>query len=194
MSVSDEAQQIARALADAFRVRSATQPEIRRYGDEGDKGTVDLLCCADSPMDGVTAYGTVRLSDHALSNAGDLRVEIVGAFPTALPAFANVMAACAFNVINDGAPLRPGMIHGQAMGFPDLSTTLRHVMFVPPFLWGDNRPETLKLSDRTVTWLMAVPITDAERVYAAEHGSHALEQLLERENVNILHPNRSSAV
>ena len=192
MSVSDEAQQIARVLADTFRVGPTTQPEMRRYGDAGDKGTVDLLCCADSPMEGVTAYGTVRLSDHALSNAGGLRVEIVGAFPTALPAFAKVMAACAFNVINDGAPLRPGMIHGHAMG--DLSTTLRHVMFVQPFLWGDDRPETLTLSDRTVTWLMAVPITEAERIYAVENGSNALEQLLERENVNVLHPNRPSAV
>ncbi len=193
MSVSDEAQQIARALADAFRVKPATQPEIRRYGDEGDKSTVDLLCCADSPMEGVTAYGTVRLSDHALSNAGDLRVEIVGAFPTALPAFANVMATCAFNVINDGAPLRPGMIHGGAMGSQELFPTLRHVMFVPPFLWG-GRPEPLTLPGRTVAWLMAVPITEAERAYAAAHGSNALEQLFERENIKVLDPNRPSAV
>ncbi len=193
MSVSDEAQQIARVLADTFRVGPTTQPEIRRYGDESDKSTVDLLCCADSPMEGVTAYGTVRLSDHGLGAASDLRVEIIGAFPTALPAFANVMATCAFNVINHGAPLRPGMIHGQAMGLYDLSTTLRHVMFVSPFLWGD-RPETLKLPDRTVAWLMAVPITEAERLYAAEHGSNALEQLFERENINVLDPNRASAV
>ncbi len=193
MSVSDEAQRIARALADTFSVGQAAKPEMRRYGDEDDKSTVDLLSCADSPLKGVTAYGTVRLSDHALSNASDLRVEIIGAFPTALPDFANVMATCAFNVINDGAPLWPGVIHGQAMGLYDLSTTLRHVMFVSPFLWGE-RPETLKLPGRTVAWLMAVPITEAERAYAAEHGSNALEQLFEREDINIFDANRPSVV
>lgn len=193
MSVSDEAQQIARTLADTFRVDPAAKPDVRRYGDEDDKSTVDLLSCVDSPVEGVTAYGTVRLSDHALSNASDLRVEIIGAFPTALPDFANVMATCAFNVINDGAPLLPGAIHGQAMALYDLSTTLRHVMFVSPFLWGD-RPQTLALPDRTVAWLMAVPITEAERVYAAEHGSNALEQLFEREDIDIFDPNRPSVI
>lgn len=195
MSVSEEAQQVARALANAFRVGPGadSQPQVRRYGDEGDKSTVDLLLCADSPVKGITAYGTVRLSDHSLGLTDDLRAEIIAAFPSDRPDCDKVVATCAFNVINDGAPLRPGAIHGEAMGMYGLSTTLRHVMFVSPFLWG-RQPETLKLANRTVAWLMAVPISEAERAYAAREGANALENLFEREDIDIFDLDRPSVV
>ena len=195
MSVSEEAQHIASALADAFRVGAAfdAMPRVRRYGDRDDKGAVDLLGCADSPEKGITAYGTIGLSDHARENAADLRVELVGAFPTARPGFADVMATCAFSMINDGAPLRPGVVHGDVIAMHDLSRTLRHVMFFSPFLWGDE-PSSLVLADRTVAWLMAVPISEVERAYAAEAGPNALEELFARANINILDPDRPSVL
>ena len=195
MSVSEEARQIAQLLATTFRVGPAAdaKPDMRRYGDKDDKGTVDLLSCADSPTQGVTAYGTVRLSEYPLGHANDLRVEIIAAFPTAVPDFAKVITTCAFNVINDSAPLWPGVIHGQAMAMYDLSPTLRHIMFVSPFLWGED-PKTLKLPDRTVAWLMAVPITEAERAHAAIHGSNALELLFEEKDINIFDVARPSVV
>jgi hypothetical protein len=194
MSVSEEAQKIAHALAVAFRVGSAanTQPDMHRYGDKTDRSTVDLLSCADSPMDGITAYGTVRLSDHGLGVANDLRAEIIGAFPTVVPAYANVLTTCAFNVINDGAPLFPGVIHREAVGMYNLSPTLRHILFVTPFLWGEQQPPTLKLADRTVAWLMAVPITEAEREYAETYGSQALENLFEQEDIDVFDVARPS--
>ena len=195
MSVSEEARQIARALADTFRVGSAAEatPEMRRYGDDTDRTTVDLLSCADAPVEGITAYGTVRLSDHPLGHEGDLRAEIIGAFPTAVPAFANVITTCAFNVINDGAPLFPGVIHGEAIGLYGLSSTLRHILFVSPFVW-ENRPETLILPGRKVAWLMAVPITEAERAHAAIHGSAALEEIFEQQDIDIFDVERPSVV
>ncbi len=191
MDVSEEAQRIASALADAFRVGAAfdVMPQVRRYGGPGERNTIDLLTCADSPERGITAYGTIGLSDHARANATDLRVELVGAFPTALPGFADVLLDCALNTINDGAPLRLGAVHGEAMA--GLSSTLRHVMFFSPFLWGDA-PETLALADRTVAWLMAVPISEDERAYAEIEGPNALEELFARANINILNPNRPS--
>ena len=195
MSVSEEARQIARVLADTFRVGAAAKatPQMHRYGDETDRSTIDLLSCVNSPMKGITAYGTVRLSDHTLDNDSDLRAEIIGAFPTAVPAFANVITTCAFNVINDNAPLFPGAIHGEALGLYELSPTLRHILFVSPFLW-EHRPETLTLPDRKVAWLMAVPITEAERAYTAIHGSRALEEIFEQKDIDIFDVERPSVV
>jgi len=195
MSVSVEAQRTAQALAQAFRIGPAAtvEPEVHRYGDATDKSTIDLLSCADSPSEGITAYGTVRLSDHPLGAANDLRAEIVGAFPTDIPLFANVLTTCAFNVINDGAPLFPGVIHREAIGMYDLSPTLRHVLFVSPFLWGEE-PRTLELPGRTVAWLMAAPITEAERAYAAIHGSQALELLFEQQDIDLFDVARASVV
>lgn len=193
MSASEEAQQIASALADAFRVGAAfdVMPQVRRYGDPTDHGTIDLLTCADSPQRGITSYGTIGLSRHARPNATDLRVELVGAFSSAVPGFAEVLANCAFSAINDGAPLRLGVVHGEVMG--DLSATLPHVMFFSPFLWGDA-PETLILADKTVAWLMAVPISEVERAYAEIEGANALEALFARADINILDPNRPSVL
>ena len=147
----------------------------------------------DSPTEGVTAYGTLGLSDHPLAAYPNLRTEIIGAFPTDTPAFANVISTCAFNVINSAAPIAPGVVHYEAVAMYDLSPTLEHIMFVPPFLW-DDKPAPLKLPDATLTWLMVVPITAREAAFVDVQGSGALEDIFEREDIDIFDIARPSVI
>jgi hypothetical protein len=47
---------------------------------------------------------------------------------------------------------------------------------------------------KTVAWLLAVPISDAEAQLRAERGSDALETRFEEAEIDIFNPNRHSVV
>jgi hypothetical protein len=164
------------------------QPKVHRHWDEPEENWVGIATRADCPWEGVTAVGTLGLSEHSLGFSNDLRVEIIGACATTTD-LSDVLATCAFNVIKDAWPMRPGAIHNDVLKMYHLSKTLAHLMFVAPFLWNDG-PKTLHLEGRTVTWLMAVPISESELVYAERSGADALNTLLEELQIDIFDINR----
>lgn len=68
------------------------------------------------------------------------------------------------------------------MYFPE--TQLPHVMFTTPFQWPDM--SRVELDGTTVYPLLAVPISEAERQFAAAHGSDALESQWVERSVDVL--------
>jgi hypothetical protein len=66
----------------------------------------------------------------------------------------------------------------------DCSPTMRHFLFVPPFLWEDHL-NTLDLDGRKVAWLLAVPISEDERAFAEANGSEKLEELFADRQIGI---------
>ena len=70
---------------------------------------------------------------------------------------------------------------------------MKHLFFTSPSLWQDNL-ETLDLETKKVAWLMAVPISEAERQYKEANGADALEDLFEEHQVDILDLTRKSVV
>jgi len=66
----------------------------------------------------------------------------------------------------------------------DQSLTMKHLMFVTPFLW-DEELSAIEYESKTVAWLLAIPISETERVYAEEKGYEALEDLFEKKQIDI---------
>jgi hypothetical protein len=52
----------------------------------------------------------------------------------------------------------------------------------------------LDCGTKKVSWLIAMPISEAEQSYLAEHGDHAFERLLERQHCDFSNPDRPSAL
>lgn len=182
---------MAKAAAEAFGGR----PKVTRFRDDAGSSSVDLLECADRPTPGVTSCSTLGLSDHPLVQDGaeyPARLEIVGASATDNELFGNVITSAAFAIINDQLFCCPGAVFPGLVEhyYPDLTT--KHLFFVPPFLWQDELP-TMRLATKTVAWLLAVPITDAEAAYAGQHGAEALEDLFERAQIDLFDLDRDSA-
>lgn len=180
------------ATRELARTWGGGRPTVHRHWDEPEENWVGIASRADCPWDGVTAYGTLGLSDHSQGFDNDLRVEIIGACATSTD-LSSVLATCAFNVIKNAWPMRPGAIHNDVLRMYGLSRTLAHVMFVPPFLWNDG-PETLHLEGRTIAWLMAVPISESELLYAERSSSDALSTLFEDRRIDICDINRLPAI
>ncbi|GDY34022.1 suppressor of fused domain protein [Gandjariella thermophila] len=182
-TVSESNRTIARTAAAAFGGR----PTVTRYWDDNHHSSVDILTCADQPTEGVNSYATLGLSDTPLTRDGaqfPVRVELVGACANNVDFFPNALSTAAFYVINDHLFCQPGTIFPRVIEMYDPDITMKHLMFVSPFIWGDA-PHTLELPDKTVAWLLAVPIAEEERRYAETHGAEALEDLFEQAQIDI---------
>lgn len=183
IKISPENQSIARAILEVFR----GTPNVWSYLDENEKSKVDILSCEDVPAKSITSYSTIGLSDFSIdlrSGETPLGLELVGACRTGYEAFPNILATCAFNIINSGYKCRPGAIfqHIVEMYYPGIE--MKHILFIPTFGWR-REFTTLEFATKKVTWLCVVPISDEENAYAAEKGVDALESLFEEKQTNI---------
>jgi len=188
--VTEENRLIARTVAEVF----GGAPAVHTWWDDEKKNSVDILSSEGSPRAGVTAYATVNLSNTVLTDAPkDLRVELLGACQSDVEGFPGLLSTCAFNVIEHGALIAPGVIFPDVVATYDLSATLKHILFVPPFFWGEA-PATLKTPKRTVAWLLALPISDAELEHLTANGISSLMDTMEARRPDVFDLNRPSVV
>lgn len=190
MGISTENKTIAKAVFDVF----GGKPKVIKYWDDKKENSVDILSCSDRPYQGVTSYSTIGLSGYSIGYTSKdipLSVEIVGACASSFDKFPNILASCAFNIINSKFTCYPGAIYQNVVSLYKSVSPMKHILFTPPFLWED-RLKTLDLSDKKVAWLLVVPISDEEFKYVRENGNDALESLFEEQQIDIFDLNRNS--
>ena len=169
---------------------------VDRFWDDHHEASVDIVSCGDSPWEGVTSYSTVGVSDIPLVKDGnelDIRTEMVGACGSQFTDFPNYLSTAAFFVINSGWLAAPGVIFPDVLSMYEASDTMKHFLFLPPFLW-DERLRTLDLRGRKVAWLLAIPISQAELEFAESEGVSALEDRFEAHQIDIFDLKRASVV
>ncbi|UFS62741.1 suppressor of fused domain protein [Sulfurimonas sp. HSL-3221] len=187
--VSNENIALAKMARDAF----GGTAKVRRYYDEKEEKSVDILTSEDEKL---LSYATIGLSDSPLYIDGkeyEVRVELVGASYANIDYFPNVLATAAFNIMNSKWECYPGVIFDNIISMYDSSIEMKHLLFVPPFVW-DNRLETIEFENKKVAWLQIIPISDEERSLALEKSSEALEELLEQSEVDVYNILRQSIV
>jgi hypothetical protein len=170
-------------------------PSVHIYWDEDERSHVGLLSSADRPDRGVTTYSTVGLAEHPVHRNDEempFRLEFCGACRSEFAAFDQIIATAAFFVINSKWYCEPGMIFDGLVSMYDASSTMEHLLFLPPFLWEDL--SEFHVDDLTVAWLLAVPISDAERGYAVRHDWNKLEDLFVERQIDIFDLERPSEV
>jgi antitoxin YqcF len=169
-------------------------PQIHRHYDVPEQHFIDILSCEDRPSEGLVSYSTLGLHLHPnVIDDVDVRVELCGMAPKDVPDFANVVATCAFNVIKDGWRCAPGIAHPDVVRMYTPDTIMRHIVFAEPFPWEELGTVHLP-GDITAHWLMVVPISESEYVYMHEEGWGALEDLLEKADIDYPDLNRSPVV
>ncbi|KMM62613.1 hypothetical protein ACH95_05370 [Bacillus glycinifermentans] len=192
MSVSAENKVIAKTVLKAL----GGTPKVTKYWDDNHHNSVDILSVDDRPEEGITSFATLGLSDYSIDyevNGKPLCIEILGAIDSSSEIFANVLSTCAFNVINSNFTCAPGAIFRDVIKMYDQNTEMEHVLFVPPFLWEDGL-ESLEFSSKNATWLLAIPISEEEYLFARENGSEKLEELLEEQQIDIFDIKRKSVI
>jgi antitoxin YqcF len=171
------------------------RPTARRYYQGADRAVhIDIATFADRPQPGVTTFATLGLSDTPIPGSvrPPLGVELLGTCDSAADGFIQALAAIAFQAIAGDRRCEPGVVFYDVIP-ATLSTTLRHALLVPPFLW-DKGLESAVVDYKTVAWLLAIPISDNEAQLRVEQGADALETRFEDAEIDIFNPNRHSVV
>jgi hypothetical protein len=172
--VDDGAREVARAAAAAF----GGSASVRRYYNEDERLSVDVLEAAEAPAAGLTTFSTVTL--HRAVNMLDgvaIPVEFAAVSDSSVRDCANVLSTMALTVISDGWLAAPGVVYPDAYGMYDDSTDFPHALLADPFPW----PELSNWSGQRAAahWLLAIPISDAEWEFLREQGESALTARLE---------------
>lgn len=170
------------------------EPKFYTCGDEQGTSTIHVLCIENAPLEGVHFYSTVGTMEYSSGYTSDgvpLRVELLGTCDAREDTFPEILATCAFCIINSNFKIFPGEIFYNVVGMFHSTIDMKHIMFVPPFLWEDEL-ETIRFDDKWVDWLLAIPISENECLYAERHGTDALEELFEKEQIDIFNLQRKS--
>ncbi|WP_438347722.1 suppressor of fused domain protein [Paenibacillus sp. FA6] len=192
MEVTNQMKDIAKLLGNI----NGGRPRISRFYDDNKLNSIDVVVMDNKPDLHETTFATIGLCNYNIGYFVDgkpLRVEFIGACIDEYNQFGNILSTCAFNIINSDYSCSPGTIYPNVvkMYYPEF--TLKHVMFVSPFLW-DESLKPFDFEDKHVSWLQAIPISDAEYTYVEENGNEALENLFEQSDVDILDLNRVSVL
>lgn len=191
-NVSNDNKAVAKTVAATF----GGSPRVVEYVDAGGASRVAILHSADHPWPGTTSYCTIGLSDVSIPRDVNppLGVELLAVADSAChPRFAEALSTAAFFWINDGWEPEPGACFREVLRVHLPETRLPHFFLTDPYLW-EREFGSRVIGAKTVAWLLAVPISEAEADYAEERGPEALEDLLERHSVDITDLGRASVV
>ncbi len=190
--VSADNKLICRHAAKAF----GGTPRVVAFWDEPNEHSVDILICQGAPRPGPTAYSTVTLSDSPLLQSDrefPVRVEVAGGCDSKVEGFGSAISTVAFFVMKNKWFCRPGVVFERMLSMYELSATMEHLYFTAPSQWPDLNT-TLELATKKVTWLWAIPISEAESRFIAEHGDDRFESLLEESGADVVDIHRASIV
>jgi hypothetical protein len=190
--ISPENKVIARYVATVF----GGIPRVDEYADRLEQLTVGILYCRDRPREGVTAYSTIKLSDHPMKwGTGEFptRLELAGVCANTAEFFPNILASAAFCIMRSDAVYHPGTVIPNYVLQSYASSRLPHLYLTAPFLW-ENELKMLDCGTKKVSWLLAMPISESEYSYLKEHGDQALERLLEKQHIDVSNLERPSVV
>lgn len=107
--------------------------------------------------------------------------------------FPNVLASAAFCIMRSEAVYHPGTVLPNHVRQFYEASKLPHLYLTAPFLW-EKELAMLDCGTKKVSWLLAMPISDAEYLYLQEHGDHAFEQALEKQHVDASDLDRASVI
>jgi len=189
---SEANKQIAQAVRGVF---GGAQFKVINYLDKDEKSEIYVMHCAETPEQGLISYCTIGLSDYADDGyevTPPLGVEIIAVSNE--PGFGEVVSTAAFCVINSGYKARPGGAFPGVVKLHHPDTTVPNLMFVEPYLWDESAFVSREVGEKTVAWLQAVPISDAEIQYLLDHGADALNELFEQHDPDFVDLRRPSVV
>lgn len=184
-----------KSVVDFYLGCLSSAKRIRTHYDEKETSSVCIFYGDNVPCEGMVTYATIGVSDAELSINGiplSQRIEILTAGLASDVLLPNVLATVAFDVLKDGREIYPGAVFegAYAMYFPGKS--IRHALFVDPFLWP--KISSLDLPGKYVTFLQMIGVSDQEAKLLEDMGYDSLTTLFEEKDLDIFDLNRRSIV
>jgi len=190
MDVSEDHKAVARHLMTSI----GGMPSVQQYWDKAKRSSIDIVSVPDRPQPGLVTHSTLGLFEHSIGldgGAKPLRAELMLTLRADDIAAPKILSTCAMDVINDKIAIRPGSLLVGAVSLYRVGLAMTDILVVSPFIWAIP---AIELSDKTVGWLAAIPISEAERNYAMEKGGDALDRVLGEKGAEVFNLERASVL
>jgi hypothetical protein len=190
--ITEESKMVAKFTATAL----GGKPTVKFYDHDYIDLSVAVMTVIDCPSPGVSAYASVQLSDYPLWKSGKefpTRIELVSASDSKNEKFPNIVASVAAHIIRNKIFVCPGSVLPGYISVYYKDTTVPNAYFTNPSFWEDSLITT-NFNATTVSWLMLVPISDAEMEFIKKNGDSDFEDLLEKSDVDVFDIFRNSIV
>jgi len=163
-----------------------TPPSVWRFACTREDFSLDIGGCADRPTAGVVSYTTIGLSDCDLATGPEpsAHVELAAACAADRPLFPNILAAAAMLLMRQQKEVKPGDSIRDVVAEFYPRASVSHLYLTQPFLWGE-RLQTLCGEAKTISWLLAVPVTNGELLCLETQGDEGLEQLYRQRRIDM---------
>lgn len=161
-----------RAVASLLREVVGGVPQVNEYLDEDESHRVAIFRAHERPAADCTTYSTIGLCRAPnLLDGRQIAVELAMVGLSSRQDVPNVLASCAFLMTKDRWLGAPGVVFPEVFNAYGDGGRLRHVLWVPPFPW--DRLAAVEVEDRSIHWLLGIPISDGERRYLGVNGFDA---------------------
>ena len=173
------------------------KPGVNRIYNKDKSKWIDVLASIDTPVQGLTSWGTVGCSQTSIMKGPDgksLGVELVMVVKNQVWSIGTILAACTFEVM-DGAPIYPNLIVPNVVTNYVPTSKCKHLLmtFVDPLIWHQSM-ENLENEEQIITWLNALPITELEYRFAQENGVEALTDRMREKGFDMADLDRVDAL
>jgi hypothetical protein len=162
-------------------------PAIWRFTREDDDLAIDVGGCSNQPSDGLVSYTTIGLSGQPAAQIPGVPPqgwELAAVCSSQWKLFPQILAAAAFEILNQNQVPFPGHFLCGIIGRFYPLTTTPNIYFARPLMWPDKL-QSLECEQRTVHWLLAVPVSSAELSHLEKNGDAGLEKHYQDRHVNM---------
>lgn len=170
------------------------KPEVFEYHNADQSASIDIMFCTYENNSELVMLSTIGLCNADIGQEVDgkaLRVELIILGDRNEDICAKILATAAFNVQQEQY-CNFGFVIEDAVSFYIADANVKHIVFMHPVFWESYK--YLELDDTIVAWLLAVPITEEEKIYIDKNGIEKFDELLAKTQADLTDFYRSSCI
>ena len=170
------------------------KPEVFEYHNDDKSASIDIMFCTDENNSELVTLSTIGLCNADIGQEVDgkaLRVELIILGDRNEDICAEILATAAFNVQQEQY-CSFGLVLEDTITPYLADANVKHLVLMHPVFWDGYK--YLELDDTIVAWLLAVPITEEEKIYIDKNGIEKFDELIVKSQVDLTDFYRSSCV
>jgi hypothetical protein len=176
------------------------------YVKKEDGSNMDILFCKDSPAPNYltcATLGLVNRATFATSNGKHIRAELIGLSTNKDgDTLGLIMSSLYRNIVERDLPCAYGVVFTGFLDGVLKDSDMSSILFTaPPLFWKESLGVVDLDKDNILTWLYAMPISEAERQFLISEGDEHfkekmvnLQEIFTVKNIDVFDFNRKSVI
>jgi antitoxin YqcF len=172
--------------ANLMRSKTGGEISIKSYYDQSETTSIDIFSS-------LTSGGKVCATIGLMDTGHEPPIEIImdSTFEDIL--LENIISTAAFYVMKDKWKIRFGTTFETLVAEYHPNLHVKHLLFIPQYQWGPELSK-VKLKMGNIYPVLAIGITDSELQFIKTNSLEQLENIWERDNIDVLNWQRDQSI